>query len=448
MTKLPFQLSIKPASGKESETITCTRLLRTIPDNRQVYEGQWNDRSIIAKIFSHKIKARLHFEKEWRSLKKLEKLEINSPKLLFSGKTKQNRWAVVVEKLGDCSTLYDIFLKTDDDEKKNKPLIMLSKEIAEHHRKGIFQKDFHLGNFLLSDEKIYTLDPSQISFSKGPISRKKSIFQLASLANHLNNDTEINKLCTEYGLIRGWNINDSDKKLLQKYSTIQKKTAIKSALKKCMRTSQRYIREKIANDHLVFKRDFCNRTDAITFTEQIDTLMDSGKILKNGNTCYLSKLSWNNKEIVVKRYNHKGFFHSLRHTIKGSRARGAWLWGHRLGLINVATPLPLAYYEKRKGPLIWNSYIVTEYVEAENLYKFIADKNINQQLTEQIKELLDKLGSYKISHGDLKPSNILITETGPILTDLDAMKTHKCRWIYKIKRAKDIKRVQILQSST
>jgi serine/threonine protein kinase len=55
-------------------------------------------------------------------------------------------------------------------------------------------------------------------------------------------------------------------------------------------------------------------------------------------------------------------------------------------------------------------------------------------------DLLNNLGQYRISHGDLKHSNILITDNGPVLTDLDGMKVHRWDWIHRARQTKDITR--------
>jgi tRNA A-37 threonylcarbamoyl transferase component Bud32 len=172
--------------------------------------------------------------------------------------------------------------------------------------------------------------------------------------------------------------------------------------------------------------------------------MDKGRNLKNGNTCYVSRLTWSGRDIVIKRYNHKGFIHSLRHTIKGSRARRAWIHAHRLGMLKIATPKPLAYIERRRGSLVWRSYLVTEYVQGQEFCYFLEDGSLSEEdhskATHQVVDLLDKIGKFKISHGDLKHSNILITKNGPTITDLDGMKVHKFRWAYRVRRNKDIAR--------
>lgn len=234
--------------------------------------------------------------------------------------------------------------------------------------------------------------------------------------------------------------------LLNKHTSSKKhaEASSHSELKKYLRTSQRYLQIKDGRYIAVFDRDFCQDAEPLELIEKIDTLMDKGRILKNDDTCYVSRLTWNSKDVVVKRYNHKGFIHSLRHTIKRSRARRNWLHGHRLGMLNIATPRPLAYIEQRRGLLVWQSYLVTEYVKGRELKDFLRDDKTSEKkrsiVSGQVAELLDSLSDHKITHGDLKHSNILITESGPVLTDLDAMRVHRWDWIYKIRKAKDLSR--------
>jgi serine/threonine protein kinase len=104
----------------------------------------------------------------------------------------------------------------------------------------------------------------------------------------------------------------------------------------------------------------------------------------------------------------------------------------------------LAYLEQHKGWLVWKSYLVTEYVDGRNLSVLEQDSNVPQQrlsiIMGQIEELLERLGKYRITHGDLKHTNILITQNGPIFTDLDSMRVHRLKSTYKFKRAKDLTR--------
>ena len=447
MAEFPFQLLIKRTyPEKRTERLLCTALLRVVPGRRKVYDAMWNDKSVIAKVFSHKISARRHLKREWQGLSLLQKRELSSPAPLFYGKTENGLWAVVVEKIAESSTVFDIFQETHEPAKKLDLLALVCKELAKQHDKGVLQKDLHLGNFLLGEDKVFALDTGQMRFSRRELDKKNSIPQLAMLASFLpdTNTESIATLCEEYFKARGWHFGKPDESSFQKQLAAHRNRMLRKGLKKCLRTSKRLLQIKTGRYIAVFYRAFCQKAEPLDFIEQIDAMMDEGQILKKGKTCYVSRLMWNGKDVVVKRYNHKGLIHSLRHTIKKSRARKGWLHTHHLETLNIAAPRPLAYIEHRRGLLIWKSYLVTEYVEGQKLYNFLQDDNITEQRRlneiQRVMKLLDKLWKYRITHGDLKHTNILITDNGPMITDLDGMKVHKWTWIYKHRRRKDLRR--------
>lgn len=448
MAEFPFQLLIKNTSSKKGEeSLLCTGLLRVIRGRRKIYNALWNDSSVVAKVFSHKISARRHLRKELQGLNQLQKRGLSSPKSLFFGKTEDGQWIVVTEKIVDSATVLDVLDQTAERLKKLDLLIRVCRELAKQHGKGVLQKDLHLGNFLVAVDRIYALDPSRMQFSSRQVPRKKSISQLALFVRYLPaGDIEsAGEICEEYFKARGWHLGKPDEALFQKQLAVHRKRGIRSGLKKCVRTGKRYLRIKAHRYVAVFDRSFCREAEPPDFIERIDVLMDKGQILKNGNTCYVSRLTWGGKDVVVKRYNHKGFFHSLRHTIKSSRARRGWLYAHRLGMLDISTPKPLAYIEQRKGLLIWKSYLATQYIEGQKLYEFLRDDNVAKEqrstTIQEVKNMLDKLAKYRITHGDLKHSNILVTKIGPFLTDLDGMRAHRWRWMCKARQAKDLERL-------
>jgi tRNA A-37 threonylcarbamoyl transferase component Bud32 len=444
MADFPLQLSIKKTwPGSSTESVICNGLLRTVPGTREVYDAFWNGREVIVKVFSNKIRAKRHLNREWTGLLMLQERGVNAPTPLFYGQTENGQWAVVLEKITNAPIALDLFIQAQKPAEKLDLLLPICRELAGQHEKAVAQKDLHLGNFLMAENKVFSLDPGQMKFFSKPLSRKNGLSQLASLTRYLSEkDTEsIAKLCNEYVKQRNWQFKKTDEELLRKQLSVHEKRGIRRGLKKCLRTSKRHLRIKKSGVAGIFERSFCKEAEMLDFMEQADALMDKGRILKDGNTCYVSRVGWAGKDVVVKQYKHKGFIYSLRHTIKGSRARRGWLNGHLLGMLNIATPRPLAYFEKRKWFLVWKSYLVTEYVEGRRLYDFLRDTNVTGQqrstVTTHIGELLAKLEKHRISHGDLKHSNILVTDTGPVLTDLDAMKAHRLGWIFRIYRKKD-----------
>ena len=227
-------------------------------------------------------------------------------------------------------------------------------------------------------------------------------------------------------------------------SNKQANSAVCRGLKNYLPTRAGRLRTETGTYVAQFERGFCAGIDPGDLIEQIDALLHTGQTIKDGNTCHVSRVVWDYKDVVVKRYNHQGFIHSLRHTIKKSRARKAWLYAHHLGSFGIATPKPLAYVEHRKGFIVWQSYLVTEYVEGRMLWNFLRDDDINEQQRlngiRQVVEMLDRLWQHHITHGDLKHTNVLMTENGPVLTDLDGVIFHNWGPLYKNKQAKDMER--------
>ncbi len=194
----------------------------------------------------------------------------------------------------------------------------------------------------------------------------------------------------------------------------------------------------------VFAQNFCTKSQMKVLLKDLDALMADGQSLKKGTHSDVSRIKWNNRDIVVKRYNHAGIFHSLRHTIKGSRASRSWQYGRHFESLDVTTPGPLAFIEQRKHGLLWQSYLVTEYVDGQRFDNFLRNEGITEQqrleMFRKIIQMLENLWNSRITHGDLKHTNILIAKDRPVLTDLDAMMLHRCSLLYKVKRKKDIRR--------
>ncbi len=447
MAEFPFQLVIKRSSPTEAkESLLCTSVLRSVSGRREVYDARWNNESVVAKVFSHRIRARRHLDREWRGLSWLRDRGLNSPKPLFYGRTEDGRWAVVLEKIVDSATAFDALNESTDKDKKLDLLIRVCRELARQHSKGVLQKDPHLRDFLLAGERIYALNPRQMAFFSAPLSRKRSVNNLAMLVGYVpaGDTASESMICKEYFQARGWDFGKSDEVLLQKQLAAHKKKVIRGGLKKCLRTNGRHLKIKDGQYAAEYDRGFCCKAEMSDFIRQVDALMDAGLILKNGNTSSVSRLTWNGRDLVVKRYNHKGIAHSLRHTAKKSRACRSWLHGLRLEMLDIPTPRPLAYIERRKAGLVWKSYLVTEYVEGRKLHDFLHDDAVSQEqrlaATQAVMKLIERLWKYRITHGDLKHTNVLVTKYGPVLTDLDGMTVHRWKLLYKNKRTKDMER--------
>ncbi len=104
-----------------------------------------------------------------------------------------------------------------------------------------------------------------------------------------------------------------------------------------------------------------------------------------------------------------------------------------------------AFIEKTRGGLVYCSYIINEFVEGVKFDKFLRDlsriESEQAQMFERVEAMIRHMEQYHITHGDLKPSNILITPEGPTLIDLDSARVHRVGFLFRRALNKDLKRL-------
>jgi len=205
-----------------------------------------------------------------------------------------------------------------------------------------------------------------------------------------------------------------------------------------------HIHLQMGNATGLFAASFCRQEEARSFAMNVESIMASGQRLKDDVKTSVSRVVWQGREIIIKRYNPQGLLRSLWRTFTGTRAKNAWAHGHLLLRSGIQTPRPLAWIDCRNGPLVTSSYIVTEYIDAPLLYHFLrnSEAGVTQriQTVRGIVSVFDKLRHRSLSHGDMKHSNILVGSHGLILTDLDAMKRHRIPWLHRRESRKDMER--------
>jgi tRNA A-37 threonylcarbamoyl transferase component Bud32 len=450
MAKLPFELLIKNITpDKGDRVLICTKLLRHIIGKRRVYCALLGNQKVIAKIHETKFCAKSRMLNERSKLKYLRQAGLNCPRLLFYGRCETGGWAIVTEYIEDSATALELYYKADSPKEKVHILQPLFGELAKLNKAGIFQKDLHLGNFLMSGDKVFSLDTATMKFGPQPIDKMRSLRQLAVLSWYVPGEIRAEALpglLNLYAETRGWKITANERRTIENYMKKHVRQEIKRQLKKTLRSSGRQVRIKKNGLTAVFDKTFYENLDVFHFLRKIDGLMETGQILKSRPTSLLSCINFNGNDIVIKRYNHKGFWHSIRQSFRTSRAKRSWLHGQRLTMLGVNTPKPLAYIEERIGPILWKSYLLTSHVRGQNLADEIGQPNISKQQKEnlhrQIQDLMTTLHDNGITHGDFKPTNFVITQNSVYVTDLDAMKVHYCGLLLKKRRSKDIIRLE------
>jgi tRNA A-37 threonylcarbamoyl transferase component Bud32 len=429
------------------EEVCCSALLREVPNRRRVFEGTWQGRSVIVKLYIDSSQARRHFKKEWKKLSQLHTRKLNAPEPLFYGRTDSGWWALVMEKITNAQSAYEVWSACKNEGEQKKFMERFIEALAEEHAKGVIQDDLQLDNFLIKDSIFYPLDAYQMRFFHNKVDKNHCIEQLALLGSQfkfLGNDF-LWHLCVHYEKYSQWSFTSHDRDkfftVLERYHQIR----VRKRIKKFFRSNKRHKVLKDPNTMAVIDRRLVKESsDLKDLINHLDTLMDQGEVIKQGNTCSLSRFIFNSTDIVVKRYNYQGIAHSLKITSTQSRARLNWINAIRLGILNIPTPDPLAFIEKRKGPFIYCSYYITKYVPSVVCGDFLIDDKVSQQeksaVVREIVHIFEQLQNYRISHGDMKNRNILLTDSGPFLIDLDSMKFHHSTRTFMRYWRKDINR--------
>lgn len=176
----------------------------------------------------------------------------------------------------------------------------------------------------------------------------------------------------------------------------------------------------------VADRELVDRVGLQGLTVHLEETMNQGKVLKNGSKSFVSCVMLGGIDVVIKGYRHLGLLHSLRHALRGSRAKRSWGMADRLYRLGVPTPKPLAYLDEYRGVLLWRSFFIYEYVPGPGLSAVLSDPAIKgerkRRLIDQVVEMLRRLSEGGISHGDLKHSNMICHGEDIFFIDLDAMR--------------------------
>jgi len=176
-----------------------------------------------------------------------------------------------------------------------------------------------------------------------------------------------------------------------------------------------------------------------------DLFINKGVFLKDGNSSTVTLVKINDKKFVIKRYNIKSKMHALSRAFRPSRASVSWECAHMLVDYDVSTAIPIALIENRFGILRSKSFLITEFKEGECCFDYFNSEQCSnddkKKAARSIIFILKKLESLKITHGDLKSSNILVDNNSTAsLIDLDSMKQHKNNVSLIKAQAKDKKR--------
>jgi tRNA A-37 threonylcarbamoyl transferase component Bud32 len=444
--EVPFRVLLE--SDGSSAELVCNKIMRIIPGKRIVCAGEWNKKQVAVKIFLNSGSAKRHSEREIKGINALKNAGIKTPAFLLQSNLQQDDTQVLVfQRIMPALNPHEVFDMAATDEKRSELLKRIAVVIAEQHEAGLKQKDLHLGNFLLSDNDIYTIDGDTVDTGQTGTALPKamSLNNLGLLLAQLNPNFDhlFSTAFQAYTAKRSWPSDSSLFSRLLKEVKLQRKNRSKKYLHKIFRACTSFVCHKSWNRFMVCDRNFYYG-EMKKLIANPDSVIDSSRLLKGGNSSTVALAEVNNKLLVIKRYNIKNFIHALKRYPRITRAWSSWRNAHRLELLGIPTPKPIAFLEKRWGPFRSTSYYISEYIDGTDLYSMITSdrsKEIKiEALSIKFGEMLKLLVDANMSHGDFKATNFIVAGEKLYIIDIEGMREHICRWSLRRSLKRDCRR--------
>lgn len=428
---LPLRLTV-PGFG----SVRCARALRVLPGRRWTLAGtlEHDGRPVVAKLFLGG-RARRYFARERRGLEALHARGLDAPELLYAGPCAEPAgWLIVTVWLPG----------SPGDALGEAALVAVLRAVALHHAHGIEQRDAHLGNFLVRGGVAWTLDGAGIRAGRAPLPARRARRNLAQWLAQFppSLDAHLGEWCALYGRLA----TPLERAALQRALDRARRRREAECMDKALRSCTAFVALRSLRRFAVLDR----RDDAPQLRAWLDA-PDApyedlrAQWLKRGNSASVLRVELDGRVRVIKRYNLKNLAHRLRRLWRPSRAWHSWRNAQRLALWGLPTPRPVALLEHRFGWLRGRAWYVCEWVAGESLAQVLpaADPPRRDLLLDCLCALLADLARLRLTHGDLKATNLLVDQDNQLmLLDLDALRRHRRRATFERALARDIARLR------
>ncbi len=410
------------------------RPLRVLPGKRIVGEGMQGDERVLTKLFIAR-ESRRHWERERVGIVALTEAGLPTPRLLAAGRLAGGGHYLLTHFLEDAGTL-----DTSEETMQNwlGPAIRL---VGQLHSRSLIQTDLHLRNFLRLGNQLFLIDGDGVqtcrdgdSVNAAAVRSNLALF-LAQLP--INQEGRHAELIEAYRQANP-NVHFHIATLAADISRTRNRR-LREYLDKCLRDCSHFKVERHLSTFTAVVRAQANRLAPLLANP--DAWVTRAAPLKAGNTSTVVRLDIDGHPIIVKRYNIKGLTHAASRFWRPSRAWHSWREGHRLAMLGIPAPAPLALIENRLGPLRGKAWLVMEYMEGPNLLQhWPANAHPPDAELRALLRTFQGLTAARITHGDLKATNLIWHKGDVALIDLDAMKQHRTSTAFEHAWRRDMQR--------
>lgn len=426
----------------DQTALTQLTAVRVLPQRRWVFRAQWSGKAVFAKVFLG-AQAAKYAARDAQGVGWLTQAGLATPALLWQGESADQRARVLIYAAIAPADNADVLYQSLPSAQGLALLKQLVQTLAAQHAAGLIQTDLHLKNFLLADGQVWSLDGDGIQ--QATLSKRRAYRQLAELLSKiqvLDQHAWVAPLLAAYDAARGWQATLVPATLLAWAKQMKAQEVERYVTRKIFRTCSDVIWQQTSQS-----AQAVSTTGGLHVTDlpALEVAMHVGQVLKPGNTCTVVHTHLQDQSVVIKRYNIKDWLHGLGRAWRPSRAAASWRNAHRLQYYGMLTPQPLLMYERRYCGMRGRAYFVSAYSpwpDAQAFFQQCHDQALRQHVVQQLVTLCYQWFLLKVSHGDMKASNLQVTDRGDIVViDLDSMQQHRRTQMALRAHAKDIRRL-------
>jgi tRNA A-37 threonylcarbamoyl transferase component Bud32 len=400
-----------------------------------VISGEWRGGKVVAKIYYSKRRARRDWQQERRGIDNLTAHGITTPEMLLSSAVPgTDAYISVFRRIVDGHTIRDALAQAKGEDEGQRILNKSAATFAQLHHRGLLHTDPHFDNFLFSNDTIYTLDASSIRDThRSPVRADEATTNLCDflvtlpLEHESYFETAVRTYCHQSnGLLEEAEIP----RILALVTAKRRRKLADHLSNKIFRDCTSFVHRLRFRRRDIYDRRY-DTTEFRALLQGLDQELEQrGEIaLKRGRRTTIIVIRFGRDYFAVKRYRNRGVWLKIKALFRMSRAAYAWREAHRLGYYRIPTAEPIAMVENRFGPIRLSSYLMTRYVEGPHCLTYYLDTGVNDgdkhRVAERLVDIFRKLARARISHGDMKATNIIIHEGQPYLMELDAVRQHR-----------------------
>jgi hypothetical protein len=372
-------LQLSFVTPEKDQKVVCKKVLRYLPEKRLVCVADFitnkthtngTHRLVVAKLFIHKKKDRHHWRCESEGLNILSHNDILTPTVLYDGRLVCQTpdpsfpelspgaaiYSILLTLIPNAISLRDLWHGSEDLLTRVAWLRKTLLNIAEQHNKGIIQKDLHLGNFLISENQIFSVDGDSIRKHKRPLSHRESwkwvgIFFAQIFPKY---DYLLEEFLSDYCNKRQIAKKQGDLESIAWHRYIQRQRIKKSCLKKIYRNSgacrfKAYPHRLLLCNRLIYSPSFWEFLINFDTSHRYKQLEGRIKDVKFEGEIYQAHIFFRREK-------------SIRRWMPENAASTHWQRAHMRVLFGEETEQPAALILHKICGVVWKGYYIAKQV--------------------------------------------------------------------------------------